>query len=113
MNDAGMTLSVKLNSLGRAGSAAFRVALLVSLVGLAGCSLFGKQEAADVPDVPAGELYNQGLFLMQEGKLRQAVKQFDEVDQQHPYTEWARKALIMSAFTNYRLARYDDCIESA
>jgi len=117
MNDAGIDLPAKLNTLGRAGSVALRAALIVCVVTLSGCSsfgnLFGEQHKPEEPDVPAGELYNQALFLMQEGKLRQAVTRFDEVDKQHPYTEWARKALIMSAFSNYRLGRYDDCIESA
>jgi outer membrane protein assembly factor BamD len=113
MIDARTSLSATRTSLGRAGSVAIRAALIASFIALAGCSLFGKKEVADEPDVPAGELYNQALFLMQEGKLRQAVTRFDEVDKQHPYTEYARKALIMSAFTNYRLGRYDDCVESA
>lgn len=117
MNDAGIDLPAKLNTLGRASSVALRAALIVCMVTLAGCSsfgnIFGEKDKPEEPDVPAGELYNQALFLMQEGKLRQAVTRFDEVDKQHPYTEWARKALIMSAFSNYRLGRYDDCIESA
>ncbi|MBB3932908.1 outer membrane protein assembly factor BamD [Kaistia hirudinis] len=117
MNDAGIDLPAKLNTLGRASSVALRAALIVCMITLAGCSsfgnIFGEKDKPEEPDVPAGELYNQALFLMQEGKLRQAVKRFDEVDKQHPYTEWARKALIMSAFSNYRLGRYDDCIESA
>ena len=114
MNNAGSTWSHKLVALRRAGPVALRVALVASIVALAGCtSIFGEKDKPEEPEVPAGELYNQALFLMQEGKLRQAAARFDEVDKQHPYTEWARKALIMSAFTNYRLGRYDDCIEAA
>jgi outer membrane protein assembly factor BamD len=41
------------------------------------------------------------------------VKQFDEVDRQHPYSEDARKALIMSTFVSYRRGEYDDTISSA
>jgi outer membrane protein assembly factor BamD len=105
------TASSSLERLGRMGGAALRVVVLCSLVALAGC--LGKESDSDEPDIPAGELYNQGLKLMSEGKLRQANTRFGEVDKQHPYTEWARKALIMQAFTNYRLGKYDDCIESA
>lgn len=105
------TASSSLERLGRMGGAALRVVVLCSLVALAGC--LGKEGDSDEPDIPAGELYNQGLKLMSEGKLRQANTRFGEVDKQHPYTEWARKALIMQAFTNYRLGKYDDCIESA
>jgi outer membrane protein assembly factor BamD len=58
-------------------------------------------------DRPAGVLYNEGLAYLNEGKLKQAASSFEEVDRQHPYSEWARKALIMSAFTNYRAGEYD------
>jgi outer membrane protein assembly factor BamD len=47
------------------------------------------------------------------GKMKEAVKQFDEVDRQHPYSEDARKALIMSTFVSYRRGEYDDTISSA
>ncbi|MEJ0097780.1 MAG: outer membrane protein assembly factor BamD [Bauldia sp.] len=64
-------------------------------------------------DKPAGELYNQGLANLNGGKLRDAVKSFDEVDRQHPYSEYARKSLIMSAFSSYRRGQYDDTVSTA
>ncbi len=64
-------------------------------------------------DAPAGELYNKGLAYVNAGKLKEAVKQFDEVDRQHPYSEDARKALIMSTFASYRKGEFDDTIASA
>lgn len=81
------------------------------MIALAGC--LTKKDDVDEPDIPAGQLYNQALALMQNGKLKQAAARFDEVDKQHPYTEWARKALIMSAFTNYRLGNYDETVSAA
>ena len=36
---------------------------------------------------PAGILYNQGLAYMNAGKLTDAIKSFNEVDRQHPYSE--------------------------
>src|SRR5690348_6043557 len=61
-------------------------------------------------DEPAGDLYNEGLAYMNAGKLRDAKKSFEEVDRQHPYSESARKALIMSAFTSYRQRQYEDAV---
>ncbi|WP_018183515.1 outer membrane protein assembly factor BamD [Kaistia granuli] len=100
-------------NLGRFGSVTLRAAALVALVAVAGCSLTKDDDAADEPDVPAGQMYNQGLTLMENGKLRAAAKEFEKVDQQHPYTEWARKALIMTAFTNYRLGNYEESVTAA
>lgn len=65
-------------------------------------------------DEPADKLYNEGLFLMNNSKdLKGATKKFDEVDREHPYSEWARKSLLMSAYASYQAGDYDTCIGSA
>jgi outer membrane protein assembly factor BamD len=69
-------------------------------------------KAAYAVDQPAGTLYNKGLAYLNAGKMKDAVKQFDEVDRQHPYSEEARKALIMSAFASYRKGQFDDTIST-
>ena len=45
--------------------------------------------------------------------FKRAVKKFEEVDRQHPYSDWARKSLLMSAYANYEAGEYDDCITAA
>jgi len=79
---------------------------------LGACSIFDKDP---VPiDEPADKLYNEGLFLLNNKKdPKSAAKKFEEVDRQHPYSEWARKSLIMSAYAYYEAGAYDDCINSA
>ncbi|MFD9898546.1 outer membrane protein assembly factor BamD [Mesorhizobium sp. UC22_110] len=62
---------------------------------------------------PADVLYNQGLANMNAGRLDEAAKKFAAVDRQHPYSEWARKSMVMGAFTNYRQGKYDDAISAA
>ncbi len=65
-------------------------------------------------DEPADKLYNEGLYLLNEKKdPRAASKKFEEVDRQHPYSEWARKSLLMSAFAFYEGGDYDSCIGAA
>ena len=44
---------------------------------------------------------------------KEAAKKFEEVDRQHPYSEWARKALIMSSYAYYTAGDYDDCVTAA
>ena len=39
--------------------------------------------------------------------------QFAEVERQHPYSIWARRALLMSAFCFYMGNRYDEAIQTA
>jgi len=87
-------------------------ALVLAGVTLSGCSLFDKDVI--LPDEPADKLYNEGLYLLNNKKNpKEAAKKFEEVDRQHPYSEWARKALIMSAYAYYESGSYDDCINSA
>jgi outer membrane protein assembly factor BamD len=63
---------------------------------------------------PADKLYNEGLYLMNEKKdAKGANKKFEEVDRQHPYSVWARKSLLMSAFASYEGGDYDAAIGSA
>ena len=80
---------------------------------LMGCSMFNKDDEY-VPDDAADKLYNEGLFLLNNKEdYEGAAKKFDEVDRQNPYSDWARKALLMSAFSYYQAKKYDECINSA
>jgi outer membrane protein assembly factor BamD len=89
------------------------LALAFAVGPLMGCSLFNKEEDY-VPDDPADKLYNEGLYLLnKKGSYEDAAKKFDEVERQNPYSEWARKALLMSAYSYYQAQKYDDCINSA
>ena len=63
---------------------------------------------------PADKLYNEGLYLMNQRKdVKAASKKFEEVDRQHPYSDWARKSLLMSAYSFYSAGDYDSCIGAA
>jgi outer membrane protein assembly factor BamD len=109
-----------MSRLRRPGRAARRVRSLAGYAALAllvaplmACSLFNKDEDF-VPDQPADKLYNQGLYLLnQQQDYKEAAKKFDEVDRQNPYSDWARKALLMSAYSYYESQQYTDCINSA
>src|SRR5882757_9638319 len=89
------------------------VGLIVLAIPLSGCgtgSLWDKFLAKDDTFVeePADKLYNEGLYLMNQRKdSKAASKKFEEVDRQHPYSEWARKSLLMSAYAFYNSGDYD------
>ena len=91
-----------------------KLVLVLSLgASLGACSsLFGKDETP--PDEPADRLYNEGLFVLNNKKdPKKAVEKFEEVDRQHPYSEWARKSLIMSAYAYYQAGSYDESVTAA
>ena len=93
--------------------AARLAALALLIVALPACSWFGGKEDI-VPDDPADKLYNEGLYLLNNKRdYKEAAKKFEEVDRQHPYSEWARKSLLMSAYAHYEGTEYDDSIMAA
>ncbi len=61
---------------------------------------------------PADALYNQGLANLEAGRMSEASRKFDAVDRQHPYSEQARKSMVMSAFANYRQGKYEEAINT-
>src|SRR5690348_3232468 len=58
-------------------------------------------------------LYNAAKSSMDAGDYDQAAKLFDEVERQHPYSVWARRAQLMSAFNYYLAQKYTDAVNSA
>jgi len=75
-------------------------------------SFFSKDDP--ILDEPADKLYNEGLYLLNEKRdIKGAAKKFDEVERQHPYSDWARKSLIMSAYSYYEAGAFEDSIGSA
>lgn len=95
--------------------------LTVTLLGgtcvLAGC-LFKEKNTLDPSAYvlkidPPDVLYNQALASLNSGRLGDAAKKFLTIEKQYAYTDWGRKALVMGAFTNYKLGKYDDSITMA
>jgi outer membrane protein assembly factor BamD len=101
------------------GRLRFAASLILLALPLSGCgtgALWDKFTTKDdaFVDEPADKLYNEGLYLMNEKKdSKAAEKKFEEVDRQHPYSDWARKSLLMSAYASYQAADYDGCIGAA
>ena len=82
---------------------------------LAGCSMFGGSKTLDdgMDTDPPDTLYNEGLALMNAGETKEASEKFAEVDKQHPYSEYGRKSMIMSAYLNFKRGKYPETISDA
>lgn len=91
-----------------------RAGLLVIFLGagLAACSGSDSEELAYV-ERPVEELYNEALDELEAGNYRAAAPLFDEVERQHPYSIWARRAILMAAFCHYQVNEYDSAIIAA
>jgi outer membrane protein assembly factor BamD len=92
------------------------LALAAAIVPLAGCgSLGGGRTSVDTRYVArdVNTLYNAAWERLQRGNYPIAAALFDEVERQHPYSVWARRAQLMSAFSYYAAGDHTKSIESA
>jgi len=97
----------------RRGSSTRALLVVFAAAVLSACAWFGDKDLP-LSDDPADRLYNEGLFLLNtKHDFKAAAKKFEEVDRQHPYSEWARKSLIMSAYAYYESRQFDEAITSA
>jgi outer membrane protein assembly factor BamD len=101
------------SGLGRKARLALLLVPIASAIAISGCA--SKDDDLDLNAYvdtiePADVLYNQALANLNSGRLDEAAKKFDAVDRQHPYSEFARKSLVMGAFANYRAGKYDEAI---
>ena len=97
----------------RRGSLIRALAVVLAAAALSACAWFGDKDLP-LSDDPPDRLYNEGLFLLNtKHDFKAAAKKFEEVDRQHPYSEWARKSLIMSAYAYYESRQFDEAITSA
>lgn len=58
-------------------------------------------------------LYLAAKDRLDRGRTKEAAALFDEVERQHPYSPWARRAQLMSAFAYYVDRDYTKSIQSA
>jgi outer membrane protein assembly factor BamD len=56
------------------------------------------------------EIYSQAMTYLDDGRYKDAAAYFDEVERQHPYSVWATKSKLMSAYSHYQNNKYDDAI---
>lgn len=92
-----------------ARSALFALALV-----LGGCSHKHDADtgasAANLP--PADILYAQGVALVQKQKYDKSVTDFDEVEENYPYSSWATHAQLMAGYAQYKQQNYDDALSA-
>lgn len=89
------------------GRLPLRFLVLACALTLAAC---GGGDKDNYVDRPVETLYNTAMDDLQAGKYERAAKGFDEVERQHPYSLWATKAQLMSAYSLYEAGNYDESI---
>jgi outer membrane protein assembly factor BamD len=87
----------------------------VCALALAGCSHGGGKKKPELAyeERPVELLYNAGAERLDQRRWGEAVQYFQEVERQHPYSEWARRSILMQAFSHYEANNYDEAIADA
>ena len=89
--------------------------LSVSALTLAACShdkRVDPETLALQKERPAEQIYGEAMDAYKKEEYQKAGKLFDEVERQHPYSDYATKAQIKSAEAAYENLRYDEAILS-
>jgi outer membrane protein assembly factor BamD len=87
----------------------FGLVLMAAVLG--GCS--GDDAQTVEPDLPAEELYAQGQNYLAEGNFKEAARSFEEVERQHPYSQWATRGQIMAAYSYYEANEYEESVAAS
>ena len=82
---------------------------MVMLIVVSGC---GADRLA-YRDLPVEQLYVEAQKYSDRGQWQFAAIAFDEVERQHPYSLWARRAQLMSTYSHYMANDYEDAILAA
>ncbi len=80
---------------------------VVSLLSLSACA---HKDDAVVPPEPVEKMYAKGAALLDEGSYNEAAKEFDAVEQNYPYSQWATRAQLMAGYAHYSNLHYDDAL---
>ena len=90
------------------------LALIAVAVSLTACqSREKRQRELAYVERPVEQLYNQAGRELDQRDYENAILLFNEVERQHPYSEWARKAMVMTAYAHYQRHDYDEAISAS
>ncbi len=80
------------------------------VLSLSACASKDDKKKPNYSETQVGTLYNQAMDLLLAQRYKESAAKFDDVDRQHPYSQWANRAQLMSAYAKYRNKKYDDSI---
>lgn len=83
---------------------------LIALVTLALAACAGDRKGVErfaYVEQPVEQLYSEGATALERGRYDDAIAYFAEVERQHPYSAWARRAMLMTAYAEYLVRDFE------
>jgi len=85
----------------------------VAALTVSACSGTKPRQRLAYEERPVEALYNTGYQRLQSKRWTDAVDYFQEVERQHPYSEWSRRAILMQVYAYYQNNNYQDAMAAA
>ena len=84
--------------------------VLVGALGVLALSACAKKDGLQiaVQERPVEAIYSAGASRLDDRKWVEAVQYFQEVERQHPYSEWSRRSILMTAYAHYEGNAYEE-----
>lgn len=79
---------------------------------LTACAGSGKKKKFAYVERPVEQLYANAARQLERRRYSEAVTAFAEVERQHPYSAWARRAILMKAFAQYQDNDYEEAVKT-
>jgi outer membrane protein assembly factor BamD len=89
------------------------VVAVIAAVAVSGCAGRKKKPKLAYEERPVELLYLTGANRLDRRQWSQAVDYFQEVERQHPYSEWSRRAILMQAYAHYEGNDYAEAVGDA
>jgi outer membrane protein assembly factor BamD len=87
------------------------VLVVAACLAAGGCSMLKKKKPAlAYEERPVELLYNAGAQRLDHHQWTEAVDYFREVERQHPYSEWSRRSILMTAYAHYQANDYAEAL---
>lgn len=93
------------------------IAVLLAVIPLSACDSISNLNPFDKGEVykpeikpvaPAEKLYNDGLGALEERDFERAVTKFKQIDKEYPFSQWQKKALLMTIFAHFSASELEE-----
>ena len=85
----------------------------LALLALVGCGSFDPAATGALEQYSAAEIFERGEFELEQGDPDDAAVYFGEIERLYPYSEFAKRALIMQAFAYHKDRDYPNSRSAA
>ncbi len=93
------------------------IGAILAIAILAGCSSSTSEQVREgkipIENFTAEQIFERGEYELNDNEAEEAAFYFSEVERLYPYSEWAKRALIMQAFSYHKAKEYESARAAA